>query len=370
MATITSVECAVRPFSRGSWLDDQKIASPMSVFPRFAASRSSWRGPGADLVTVLVRTSEDGLYGVGQTRGGTVVEAVIRDQFAPMLVGSEPGEITTRAEELRRAAGPFARGGVASLAVSAVELALWDAEARAAGQPLARVLGGNEDAKLPTYVTCRAPQQLDTVTRQSFTSLLAAVKVGIPYGPADGTEGLRGNLDLLRAFRDRIPDTVPLAVDCFMGWDEAYTVDFVRRAEPLNLAWVEEPLPPEDVDGYARLRGRLGAVRLAAGEHLFGLGEGLRFLDAGCVDIIQPDVTWCGGIRVAATLAAVAQERGVIFAPHAGGIQPWATHLLAASGPDVLAEVLLGLGDPPALPVRPAKSVGAGVSPEPFGLKP
>ncbi len=369
MATIVSVECSVRPFSRGTWLDDQKVASPMSLFPRFADSRSSWRGPGADLVTVLVRTSEDGLYGVGQTRGGTVVEAVIRDQFAPMLVGTEPGEITIRAEELRRAAAPFARGGVASLAVSAVELALWDVEARAARQPLARVLGGSEDVQLPTYVTCRAPEQLEVLTKQAF-ELLLAVKVGIPYGPIDGPAGLQGNLDLLSAFRDRIPDKVPLAVDCFMGWDETYTVEFAARAAPLGLAWIEEPLPPEDVNGYARLRGRLGTIRLAAGEHLFGLSEGLRFLDAGCVDIIQPDVTWCGGIRVAATLAAVGQERGVIFAPHASGIQPWATHLLAASGPNVLAEVLLGLGDPPILPVRPTKSVGAGVSPEPFGLKP
>lgn len=369
MATITSVECAVRPFSTGTWLDDQKIASPMSVFPRFAASRSSWRGPGADLVTVLVRTDEDGLHGVGQTRGGTVVQAAIRDQFAPMLVGSEAGGITARAEELRRAAEPFARGGVASLAVSAIELALWDLEARSAGQPLARVLGGSENTELPTYVTCRTPEQLDTVTKQAFESLLA-VKVGIPYGPVDGPEGVQGNLDLLRAFRERIPGTVPLAVDCFMGWNEAYTVDFAGRAEELNLAWVEEPLPPQDLDGYARLRGRLATVRVAAGEHLFGLAEGLRYLDAGCVDIIQPDVTWCGGIRVAATLAAVAQERGVIFAPHAGGIQPWATHLLAASGPHVLAEVLLGLGDPPTLPVRPTKGIGAGVSPEPYGLKP
>ncbi|HET9733426.1 MAG TPA: enolase C-terminal domain-like protein [Acidimicrobiales bacterium] len=368
MATITAVACAVRPFSRGTWLDEQKIASPMSVFPRFAASRSSWRGPGADLVTVLVR-ADDGLYGVGQTRGGTVVEAMIRDQFTPMLLGSDAGQIATRTEEIRRAAGPFARGGVASLAVSAVELALWDLEARAAGQPLARVLGGTEHVELPTYVTCRAPEQLKGIAKSAVESL-RAVKVGVPYGPVDGPEGLGGNLDLLRAFRERIPDSVPLAVDCFMGWDEAYTVEFTRRAGELNLAWIEEPLPPEDVDGYARLRGRLGPVRLAAGEHLFGLAEGLRYLDAGCVDIIQPDVTWCGGIRVAATLAAVAQERGVTFAPHAGGIQPWATHLLAACGPGVLAEVLLGLGDPPVLPVKPAKGVGAGVSPEPYGLQP
>lgn len=369
MPTIASVECAVRPFSRGTWLDEEKIASPMSVFPRFAESRSLWRGPGADLVTVLVRTGEHGLYGVGQTRGGAVVETLIRDQFAPMLMGSDPAEISMRAEELRRAAGPFARGGVASLAVSAVELALWDLAARAAGQPLVRVLGGSADVALPTYVTCRRPEQLDTVGEQVLQSLVA-VKVGVPYGPVDGAEGLQGTLDLLHAFRERVPDTVPLAVDCFMGWSEAYTVEFATRAEPLNLAWVEEPLPPEDVDGYARLRGRLGAVRLAAGEHLFGLGEGLRYLDAGAVDIIQPDVTWCGGIRTAATLAAVAQERGVLFAPHAGGIQPWATHLLAASGPDVLAEVLLGLQDSPALPVRPGEDVGAGVNPEHYGLTP
>lgn len=369
MATIVSVQCAVRPFSRGTWLDEQRVASPMSVFPRFAASRSSWRGPGADLVTVLVRTSEDGLFGVGQTRGGTVVEALIRDLFAPMLLGAQAGEITARAEELRRASGPFARGAAASLAVSAIELALWDVAARAARQPLARLLGGSEDASLPTYVTCRAPEQLEALPDQVLAGL-HVVKIGIPYGPADGPAGMRGNLDLLAAFRKRLPDTLPLAVDCFMGWDEAYTVAFATRAASLNLAWIEEPLPPEDVDGYARLRGRLGPIRLAAGEHLFGLAEGLRYLDVGCLDIIQPDVTWCGGIRVAATLAAVAQERGVVFAPHAGGIQPWATHLLAASGPNVLAEVLLGLGDPPALPVRPTSGVGAGVRPEPFGLTP
>lgn len=364
---ISSVETVVAPFSTGTWLDQQRVASPMSVFERFAANRASWRGPGADLVSVLIRSSEGASYGIGQTRGGAVIDAIVRDHLAPMLIGSDPLDIVTRTEELKRATAPYARGGVSSMAVSAVELALWDLGARAAGVPLCTMLGGSSDSALPTYVTCRSPQQLTTIAAADL-SRLHAVKVGMPYGPPDGPDGLAGNLKLLREFREVLPDAVPLAVDCFMGWTESYTAQFASSTNGLNVAWIEEPLPPEDIDGYRRLRAVVSPIQLAAGEHLFGIAEALRYLELGCVDILQPDVTWCGGIRVAATLAAVAAERGVVFAPHAGGNQPWATHLLTAAGPAILAEVLLGLENPPTVPARLKPGIGVGLRPEQGGF--
>ncbi|MHA4816151.1 enolase C-terminal domain-like protein [Streptomyces aculeolatus] len=362
---VTSVAVRTAPFSGGTWLDETRISTPMSPYPRYAERRSTWRGPGADLVWVCVRTDDPSVFGIGQTRGGAVVEALIKSHFLPLLEYQDPLAAADVAEQLRRAASPYAVGGTLEMAVSAVELAMWDLSARAWGAPLYRLLGGRP-GPLPYYLTVPHPDALKGVD----LPLLAGagyVKVPMAYGPADGPARLADNLDRLAAIRALVPDDVPLAVDCFLSWDIPYTVRFAAEAARFGLGWVEEPLAPDDIEGHSELRARLGAVRVAAGEHAFGLNAGLRLLRGRSVDVLQPDVTWCGGIATTQTLAAVAQAQGVLFAPHAAASQPWALHLLAACGPQAIAEVILGLGNE-AVPPQPGDGPGVGIDPASVGL--
>nr|WP_281352318.1 enolase C-terminal domain-like protein [Phytoactinopolyspora alkaliphila] len=340
----------------------------MGWFPRHADRRSSWRGPGADLVWVMISTDDPAVFGIGQTRGGRVTEALITEHLRHLLVGQDALEITWRTEELARAAMPYADGGVSAMGVAACELALWDLSARAAEMPLFRLLGGR-DAALPYYLTCADPDMVSDLDDELLVGA-ALVKVPMAYGPAYGRTGLRQNLDRIETLRSKLPDHVEIGVDCFMSWNVGYATRFAVQAEraDLGLAWIEEPLPRLDLSGHAELRQRIAPVRVAGGEHAFGLADGLRLLESRALDVLQADVTWCGGLATARTLAAVASQAGVVFAPHLSGAHPWALHLLAACGPEVLAEVLVGVGAPAAAP-RPDTSPGVGLDPADLGFR-
>jgi L-rhamnonate dehydratase len=170
------------------------------------------------------------------------------------------------------------------------------------------------------------------------------VKVAMPCAPRDGTEGMRVNVQTVARLRDAIGPAVPIAVDCFMSWNLGYTLDFARQARPFGLAWIEEPLPVTAVSDHALLRNLAAPVRVAAGEHIFEPALAYHYLEKHAIDILQLDVTWCGGIRTAAALGFAALQHDVVFAPHASGIQPWAMHLLSTFGPTGLAEVIADVG--------------------------
>lgn len=365
-ATITRVSVRTAPFSTATWLDEHRVSSPMSWFAEYSERRSSWRGPGADLVWVWIETDEPDVFGIGQSRGGVVTAALIEQHLGPLLVGSNALEVTRRTEEIRRATSPYAAGGISSMGVSACELALWDLNARFAGVPLVTLLGGS-GAPLPFYLTVADVGALDGLEERTVRDA-ELVKRPARFGPADGRDGLRANLNDLVVLRERVPDRVGIAVDCFMSWDVAYAVEFAHAAAELGLVWIEEPLPPDDLDGYAELRLRASPVRIAGGEHLFSLRDGLRFIEGRCADVLQVDVTWCGGLRLAATLGAVAQDNGIRFAPHAAAAQPWALHMLGAAGPGALAEIMVGLGSGGVTRPAPGTTSGVGIEPASVGF--
>lgn len=300
---------------------------------------------------------------MGQARGGSVAAALVEDHLAPLLIGQDVREVQRLTAELTPASAPYAAGGAQSMATSALELALWDAAARAAGQPLFRLLGGTP-GPLPYYLTAAHPE-VELPAR--LLEDAACVKVPMPFGPADGIRSIPKNVEVLANLRDRVPADVPLAVDCFMSWDVPYAVAFARAAEALGLAWIEEPLAPDDVAGHRELRNAVTPVRVASGEHGFGLRAGLELVSGRAVDVLQTDITWCGGLSVALTLANVAAAHGVTFAPHASGIQPWAQHLLAACRPSGLAEILVGLDGNAAVPA-PSTTPGVAIDPAAVGF--
>jgi L-rhamnonate dehydratase len=367
---VVDIETLVTPFTSGTWLDEHRVTTPLSPFERFSERRSSWRGPGADLVHVLIKTEDADIFGVGQTRGGSVVERLILDHLRPLLQGQDPREIRVLYEQITRATNPYAAGGVAAMAVSGVDLASWDLLARSLGTPLYRVLGGTSEP-IPYYLTSAAASV--TPMGDVFASAQNAprlLKIAMPYGPADGIDGLQENLNALDVARSAVGPRTPLAVDCFMSWDLAYTVDFARRAADLGLAWIEEPLPPHAVDELATLRRLISPVRVAAGEHLFEPSTVYAYLERGAVDVLQIDVTWCGGLHAALAIGFAAVSRGVTFAPHSSGMQPWAVHLLSTFGPLGLAEVLADVTPrlDPATPPTPSDGPGVGLDPRELGF--
>ncbi len=361
---VTEVLVRTQPYSTETWLDRQRISTPMSRFPEFAERRSSWRGPGADLVWVLLRTDDPDVFGVGQSRGGAVTAALIAEHLRALVVGRDPGEIGLRVAQLRAATQPYADGGIAAMGVSAVELALWDLHARRLDVPLTVALGGSVATPLRHYLTVPGGLLIDSLDAE-MVATAEAVKVPAAWGPHDGVAGLDRLVADVEAVRAHVPADTPIAVDAFMSWDISFTLRAIERLHHLGIAWIEEPLPPRDFEGYAELRRSAQPVRIAGGEHLFSLADLRRFVE-GCADIVQMDVTWCGGIGVSTAAARLAADAGLVVAPHAAGNQPWALHLAAALAPDVLVEVLLGV-DGADLPA-PSDASGVGITPQAAGF--
>lgn len=339
----------------------------MAIFPRFRENRSSWRGPNSQDVFVQVLTDE-GLTGLGVTRGGSVVKTIVEDHLRSLLLGTDPREVELLWEQMFLATLPYGRKGVPVMALSAVDLALWDILAKSLGQPLYRVLGGATKESLPVYATHPDPASL---VREGYVG----AKIPMPCGPGEGKKGLKANVERVAEVRSIIGPDLDLMVDCWMSWDLQYALEFARAAKPYNLRWIEEPLPPDDYEGYAELRRRVTWTQIATGEHEYTRWGFKELLARGCVDVIQPDIAWSGGITDMRRVAAMAAAYNVAVIPHNGVMQPWATHFMLANPSCPLAEyvvfygpndvapppVMLGELKPEGGRVRPSETPGAGV---------
>ncbi|HLY21280.1 MAG TPA: enolase C-terminal domain-like protein [bacterium] len=355
---ITGIRTIVEPYSSGTWLDQIQVANPMFRFPRFRGPRSAWRGPGSDAVRVFVLTDE-GVVGTGESRGGVVTKAIIDHHLAALLRDQDPLDIELRWEEMWRALLPYGRKGVAVMALSAVDLALWDLLAKWTGTPLYRLLGGAAREPLPVYATHPEPARL---AAEGYVGL----KVPMPCAVEDGPAGFDRNVETAAAARRAVGPDVDVMVDCFMAWDVEYTLRFARATREYGLRWIEESLPPDDYEGYARLRREIDWTQVATGEHEYTRWGFARLLAAEAADVLQPDVAWAGGITEVRRIAALASARGIPVIPHAGVLQPWTVHLMAAMPNCPMGEtIVFGAGDR-----RPAASIRSEITVEHGRVRP
>jgi L-rhamnonate dehydratase len=365
---IVDVRTYVAPPPAASWLNQTRVSTPMSIYPKFSEHRASWRGPNTQDVFVEV-VSDEGITGLGVTRGGAIVETIIERHLKTLLVGSDPRDVELLWDQMYRATLAYGRKGAPIMAISAVDLALWDLLAKWLGQPIYRVLGGPVRDFLPVYATHPDSYAL---AREGYVG----AKVPMAFGPADGKEGLRKNVEQVTGMREAIGPDIDIMVDCWMSWSVAYTLAFARAVEPCNIRWIEEPLQPDDYDGYAELRRRISGIQIATGEHEYTRYGFRELLVRGCADVLQPDVAWCGGITEIRRVAAMASAYDIPVVPHNGVMQPWATHLMIATPNCPLAEhiifqaasgaaspsILAGELEPKSGRVRPTDAPGAGVS--------
>jgi L-rhamnonate dehydratase len=358
----------IAPPPRGSWLNEVRGSTPMSVYPEYAGKRGTWRGPNAQDVIVKV-ISDEGVTGLGVTRGGAVVQSIIDAHLKSLLIGRDPRNVERLWDQMYQATLAYGRKGAAIMALSALDLALWDLVGKWMNQPLYRLFGGAVRDELPCYATHPDSHAL---VREGFVG----TKIPMAYGPADGRDGLRKNVERIEKVRAAVGPDVDVMLDCWMSWNVEYTIQFARAAADLRVRWIEEPLPPDDLDGHVELRRRLTDIQVATGEHeytRFGFRELLR---RGCADVLQPDVAWCGGITEIRRVAAMASAHGIPVIPHNGVLQPWAMHLMFATPNSPMAEYLVFYGPEDQAPppivqgelvpqggrVRPSDLPGAGVA--------
>lgn len=303
---------------RAAWTAHAEVANPMSRYAEVKRHRSLWLPRGWGEVWVKV-TLEDGTYGLGKTDNGRPVAAVIDDHLAPQLTGESVLATERIADKLYRLTKPYGSVGLASYAASGVDLAVWDALGKLLGRPVYELLGGPVRQTMKCYAT---GNDVDWYKELGFT----AYKLACPYGPADGWEGIQKNVEFVAAARAVIGDEAELMLDCWMAFDVEYTVRLAEALRPFNLKWMEECLASEDFDGHALLRERLPWQTLATGEHWYTSVPFQWASTHRAVDILQPDLNWCGGIGVGRKIVATAEAAGQTVILHAGGNNTFGQH--------------------------------------------
>lgn len=305
-----------------AWTHDAEVANPMSRYPAYKRHRSLWLPKWGEVWCQV--TLEDGTWGLGQTANGRPVAAVIDDHLGPLLVGQDVMAGEKLADMLFRLTKPYGSTGLASYAVSAIDLALWDARGKHLGQPVYALLGGLQKERIQCYAT---GNDVAWYKELGFT----AFKLACPYGPADGIEGLRRNEEFVARARETIGPDAELMLDCWMAFDVEYTVRLAETLRPYRLKWMEECLIPEDTDGHIALRQRLPWQTLATGEHWYTHVPFLWAASHRVADILQPDINWCGGATACRRIADAADAAGIAVILHAGGNTVFGQHFSFAT---------------------------------------
>jgi L-alanine-DL-glutamate epimerase-like enolase superfamily enzyme len=280
-----------------------------------------------ELVTVRLR-DEDGAEGVGYTytvgTGGAAVHALVSRDLAPLLAARDAERIEELWQAMWWALHYGGRGGAQVLAISAVDIALWDLRARRQHAPLWRLLGGF-DPRVPCYAGgIDLDFALDALLRQTDDNLargFRAIKMKV------GRPSLRDDVERVRAMRAHVGDGFPLMVDANMRWSVDDAIRAARALAELAPVWLEEPTIPDDVRGHARIV-REGGLPVAAGENLHTLHEFRQLIEAGGVTFPEPDVTNCGGVTTFLKVAHLAEAFNLPVTSH--GAHDVTVHLLAA----------------------------------------
>jgi L-alanine-DL-glutamate epimerase-like enolase superfamily enzyme len=283
--------------------------------------------------------TDSGHVGIGNAALAPRVTKQIIDQYLkPLLIGGDPFDTEFLWQLMFRRTMAFGRKGVGMVAISALDIALWDILGKATGQPVFRLLGGRTKPKIPVYASRLYSQELDALAAE--TELYKkqgykAMKLRFGWGPVDGADGMQRNVDLVRTVRGVIGDGIDLMADAYMGWNLDYARRMLPLLEPFNLRWLEEPVIPDDIHGYAELKS-LGRIPIAGGEHEFTLYGFRELLEAKAVDYIQFDTNRVGGISQARKVAALAEAHSVPVVPHAGQMHNF--HIVMASYNSPMAE--------------------------------
>ena len=278
--------------------------------------------------------ADDGRSGWGEAYGPPAPSQTIIDElYASRLIGRDPLDTTVIWEELYAAMRDYGRTGFPVAALSAVDIALWDLKGRLAGQPVARLLGGAFRTQLTAYATGLyrhdVPDHAAALAEEArgyVAEGFSAMKLKVGFGVEEDARNAR-------AVREAIGGERRLAVDANHAYDAMTAIRLGRLIEPLDIAWFEEPVPPEDLEGYLQVKHAL-AMPISGGEAEYARFGFRELIARRCVDILQPDICACGGFTEALRIGALANTWGVTIYPHVWGSavglhasMQWATSL-------------------------------------------
>jgi L-rhamnonate dehydratase len=298
--------------AREHWIDDS-IATPMSKYPAYRASRQSF---GLNVLGTLVVEveAENGVVGFAVSTGGEPAAWIVEHHLSRFLIGAEAADIETIWDQMYLSTLFYGRKGLVLLAISCVDLALWDLLGKLRQEPVYHLLGGAVRDELVFYATGARP---DLAKAMGFIG----GKLPLHHCPSEGEVGFTENIALLAEMRTRVGGDFWLMYDCWMSLDLEYAIRLTRAADDYKMKWIEEALVPDDYWGYSELRKRVPrGMSVTTGEHEATRWGFRMLLEMECADILQPDVGWCGGLTELIKIADLADKHRVMVVPHGSSV--------------------------------------------------
>ena len=315
--SIRAVEAALprreptTPTRRMSWRHSAPIGLPMNKYPEFPPDVPG-KSPGIGGRGVWVQvTAEDGTWGLGRTSFGEPVAALVDYFYAPLLEGRDCLATEHLNDMMWRASKRHGSLGLSACAQSAIDLALWDLKGKLLGQPVYRLLGGPAREKILCYCT---GDDLDWSLELGFKHF----KITNPVHYEQGIGGLNIMEDKVAAAREQIGRDAELMINPVMAYDVEFAIRLAERLKPYELRWMEEPLIPEDLAGHIQLRRAVPFMPIATGEDHHTRIPFQQLVENRCVDVVQPDLHWCGGLTEAIKIYHIAEGAGIKSSPHGG----------------------------------------------------
>lgn len=327
-----------------SKISDLKITAVEAIYLRLPQVKEQCDS-GQDALIVKV-TTDAGVVGYGEVDSAPLAaKAVIEGPFshtattglAHVLVGEDPFRTEYLWQKMYRANIYAGRRGIAIHAMSGIDLALWDIKGKALGMPIWKLLGGGFAKSLRPYASSlfgATPKETGERARRFAAQGFTAVKFGWdPMG-----KDARTDVALVREARNGLGPDIDLMIDAGLVYDAKTAIQRARAFEQYDPFWFEEPLLPDDYDGYAKLSAA-STLRIAAGEEESERKSFLQLMDVGKIDVVQVDLTRCGGFTEAMKIASLAADRGLPVVNHG-----FTTYLNVAASLHFLASVPNTLG--------------------------
>jgi galactonate dehydratase len=299
----------------------EPVAGPDGTLLKLAGTRN-W---------LFVKIETDaGITGIGECSGWPrVVQRAIEDLLV-LLVGEDPTHIERLNQKLQVAMmGHGMLGTVGGGALTGIDIALWDIKGKALNTPIWNLLGGKVRDKVQIYTHANNQEYALSAKARGFKAIKCS-----------GSSGLEAPVRKVAEMRDLMGSEIDIAIDMH-GPPWLTPIDAARLAralEPYDLMWIEDPIAPDNLDGYKRIRDA-SSVPLAAGERMAGIFGERELIEKELVDIIQPDTGRAGGISQMKKIAAMAEAHHIMVAPHSGSLGPVAEYAalhLMASIPNAL----------------------------------
>ncbi len=315
------------------WHAEQDHMNPLGADPRYRNQALRFEPPWDEVMCVV--TTESGEWGLGMGSLAGVTVPLINDYLGPMLCGESIDDRERLWEMMTIACGShFGASGVASYAISAVDLALWDVAGKAVGKPVYELLGTTDPEPIRCYATGRDVEWFVELGFDAF-------KLPCPWG-ADTSFALDNLQTLIANSRELAGPSSEIMLDCWAVQSAEHAILVGEAVRDSNLGWIEDMIYPEDWDGYARVRSALPEQRLAAGERWYTDLPFLQAIERGWVDVLQPDALWVGGVTPCRRIANAAAEGGYDLAIHCGANDSYGQHLSVALTGNLWGEMYIG----------------------------